>query len=307
MKKEIKELLDNAYKRSTGINEYKGCTDILYKELFEDNVNKKNKQKMLRLRLNEVHTLVLEYQKTQDRLIFDAIVENYTSLIFSIVRRYYHVACNIKVKKKNGNVMMDTDLYSEAILILHRCMERFVIQEGRKSSFAAFLYGEIRGGIIVQIRKKYYDVAVTPPSVYREYRKLVIKEGGSVNIGGEMSGIYRKQDVVDGEDNVAVLMDEDEMSQVLDLYFDDGESDNMVIELLDRLIPNKLNLRIFCLAYGIGCEKVKSVDIGKHIGLSRSAISKKLKAIRESLEDNPEILALYHHHKSNNSLMDAQK
>lgn len=262
-------------------------------------------RKFIRFTSKEVNQLVLFYRENEEELILTAIFENYINMIANVAKRYQDKASSIKRGSYNGSsYSYDDDFLSEAMIILDKCLKKFVIYDDeRVSSFGSFFIGELRNHLIETCRKQYFDVLKIPSTVYKEYRKTILNSD-TVIPQNELGMFQRTHACISECDETMNIIDES-FQEESGLYFSDDSVDTQthINTMLKSAIGDVKDYDIFCMAYGIGRDKLTGVKIAEIYGVSKPAISKRLKRVRDKLKKHKEIKDLYRYYKERNILV----
>lgn len=255
----------------------------------------------IRFTTKELDVLVMDYQECHDQELFNIIFENYIDLTQKTCKKYQDKMHLNKIKTYSSFVYED-DLRQEALLILYKCLNRYKIYENKRSSFSSYYIGELRNHCIETCRQKYFNVVKVPSTEYRSYRKA-IKDNATTKSQAEL-GMVQRTNACISDYNDATTMSESFMEEEkkFTLFFDSLDANQNILNILHKYIPKKENVMIFCMVYGIGCSTYKSSEIADYIKMSKPAISKRLKKMRETLATAPEVLDLLKYYKENKLL-----
>lgn len=233
----------------------------------------------------EITTIVLEYQETQDEILFQALYENYYYLVRYLSKRYEHAYSGLRRGYK-----ADEDLLQEFVIILHKCANRFKkMKDGHY--FKAYLIGELRNHFILTALNKYFDVVKIPTKEYKLYRKM-IKENDKAGLASDL-GMAKKaknDQFLDLENPELVMCEDLSSDESFNILFSD---EGRVLNILRHVLKDEDKVVTFCLANGIFTNKKYSLtEISKYLNVTVSAISKRVTKARIKLSKSKEIKEL---------------
>lgn len=297
------EIINKAYLVAGGIGEYEMPTipeEFKNKDCpttIKDILGVRGR-KNIRMATRDIDHIVFEYRVTENELLYVALIEHYVDIVIKITRKYQDKASSIRFKN-HESYGYDDDLVNEAFVLLHKCIYKYE-NLGENSSFTSYFLGEVRNHLIETCRRRYFNVVKIPISTYKAYRKKLLEETDEHLIGTQI-GLVQRSNACISESSES--LDYEFMSSIEEeqtKYYDDvEEAENTIINLLRDNLSEE-DYFIFCSAFGLFCEKIKSVEIAEILGVSKPAISKRLKKIKKTLSTIPEIQSLHNYYTSNN-------
>ncbi|MGL5576773.1 MAG: sigma-70 family RNA polymerase sigma factor [Bacteroidales bacterium] len=274
-------IINENYHKKNGVGEYDGIENRNESFLDIDYIIRTKKERdFIKLSNAEVHTLVLAWQETNDDLIATALLEHYLLLIKKLSLKYAWAYNNLQMNREG----MDSDLVSEAYLMLHKCMGRFKLVEG--GTFTAYFCSELRNHYIETARKSHFSIAKMPSSVFREMRRKIVN-----NEHDDYAYIKRAFDTTSSKDGDTVELDL--ISTVADPSSGDIEEkiiENSVILDIYKLARKKFDERevvMFILYSGV-YKPYTQKKLAEMFEISPSAVGKKVNAVKAYLAQLPE-------------------
>lgn len=300
------DIINKAYKEAGGIGEFEGYTMnddnkkcIKFPNGIKDFLCIKNR-KNIRIPTKDIDYIVFEYRETENKLLYEALIEHYIDILIKLSKRYRDKATTIKYRY-NDNYGYDDDLLSEGFTILHKCIYKYD-NSRPNSSFTSYFLGEFRNHMIETCRRKYFPVVKIPAQIYKEHRKKISSEETSHLLGTETGLVQRVGGCISDadesnnfEDKLFEIPENNEMR----FYNDVQEEHDEIMKILNKYLT-KEEIFIFCAINGFYMEKMKGIDVASKLNISTPAVSKKNKKIKNILANTPEIQKLYNYYKENN-------
>lgn len=139
------DIINKAYREAGGIGNFEGymMTDdingvLKFPTCIKDFLNIKNR-KNIRIATRDIDHIVFEYRETENKLLYEALIEHYIDILIKLSKRYRDKASSIKYKL-NENYGYDDDLLSEGFTILHKCIYKYDNSKPN-SSFTSYFLG----------------------------------------------------------------------------------------------------------------------------------------------------------------------
>lgn len=276
-------IINENFHKKNGEGDYEGIENISSEFLDIDCIIRTKKLRdFMKLSNADVHTLVLAWQQTNDELIATALFEHYLLLIKKLSLKYAWAYHNLQMHRDS----MDTDLISEAYLMLNKCMERFKLVEG--GTFTAYFCSELRNHYIETARKDYFSVAKMPSSIFRKMRKKIVN-----NEQDDFAYFKRAFDTTSSKDGDTVELDL--ISTVADpnaYDVEEGLVRDSVIQEIFKIIRRKFDEReaIMFILYSGVYKPYTQKKLAEMFEMSPSAVGKKVNAVKAYLAQNPDTL-----------------
>lgn len=298
------DIINKAYHEAGGIGEYEShimSTDKEFPTSIKDFLGVKGRRN-IRIATKDIDDIVFEYRKTENTLLFEALIEHYIDIIIKHSKKYINIPSGIKHKFQDS-YDYDDDIINEGILVLHKCIYKYS-NNYENPSFTSYFLGEYKNHIPTNMcLKNYFAVAKIPCSVYKNHRKQ-IRDNNSINLLGTETGLLQTTNscITDSDENkdyeeFLCKFDDDPIK-----YYDDQEDQQKsIMNILNKYLTPEEDY-IFRSTYGIYTEKIKGIDIASNLHLSCPGVSKKLKKIKEKLSKTKEIIDLLKFYQENHLL-----
>lgn len=302
------KIINEAYHRTGGKGEYMG---LLYTEKttspngIRDMIGI-NGRKRIRIKTSNLDIIVFEYRETGNELLVEALIEHYLNIIIKMCKKYLNKASSIKYKRTGTtgcSYVYDDDMLNESFIVLNKCIWNYR-NNYERASFTSYFLGELRNHMIETCRRRYFNTVKIPIAVYKNFRRYILNVENADNIlpANQLGMTQRVNQCI--SENIESI-DYNEMDRFYEgsysRFFDRLDDEKMgLLNILEKYLKNKEDVIIFCLVYGIFCEKEKSADIADSMGLSKPAISKRLKRIKRDLRNASEIQTMYKYYKDKN-------
>lgn len=275
------EILDSYHK------DYEGFTTINR----EENVSEFLNLKYFDFNNFQINNLVLYWQKTQDRLVYDAIYETYMIIYKKMLPRFLSVSHTIK---KDAN-SYDLDLFQDYIFIMHKCMCDYKFVEN--PSFKSYAMNWFQFYLGEQIRKQYFSLLNVPQNIIKKSRKknrIMAKENCErteednqfLKETQNENYVFIKNEL---EEGITTIEIED---TILDSVFDEK-----IVKIINKLIEKEemksWHFDCFLKKFGIFGREYKQTELAKIYKVSDSTISKAIKQVTLLLSKQPYLKELY--------------
>lgn len=215
----------------------------------------------------ESHKLVLYWQQTKDKFVYDVLFENYLIVYKKALGTYTCVSHTLK--RKDGSY--ELDLLQDYVFVLNKVINSYKTVDNY--SFNSYSDMEFKYYISELIRNKYFSLLKIPQ------KKNRIREN--------------RPNKIELDDNIEDLINCVE-SDIMDRIMDDN-----IVKEVEKYISNKSiskrDYEMFLKYLGLyGTSKeYKLKDLAEEYNLSISTISKSIKKIKEKLKQNKYLQELF--------------
>lgn len=285
MLKEAYEIIDRNYHKKNGEGSYEGIENTNNEFLDLDYIIRTKKiRDFMKMPNADIHHLVLTWQLTEDEKVATALFEHYLLLTKKLSLKYAWAYHNLQINRDG----MDTDLISEAYIMIDKCLRRFKLVEG--GTFTAYFCSELRNHYIETARKNYFSVAKMPSSIFRDMRKKIIN-----NEQDDFAYFKRAFDTTSSKDGDTVELDL--ISTVADPNAYNVEEElakDSVVQEIFKLIRKKFDEReaIMFILYSGVYKPYTQKKLAEMFEISPSAVGKKVNAVKAYLAQNPDTLRI---------------
>lgn len=156
--------------------------------------------------------------------------------------------------------------------------------------------------MIETCRRRYFNVVKIPAQIYKEHRKL-IADKDNVNLTGTDTGLAQRvngciSDSIESNNYDELVVEASHNDEIR--YFQSAEEEKeKILQILNKYLSPE-EVYIFTSINGFYCEKIRGIDVAEKLNISKPAVSKKNKRIKNILSEAPEIKELYKYYKENN-------